>query len=285
MKKHKSATFIHSMIALFILLSPLCLKAQRGWEVGGNIGISQYFGELNNEVDLSHPGIAAGVKARYNFNTRLSLQMGGRYVFLRGRDEWSDNNFQEARNLSFRSHTSEVYINMEFNFLKYIHGSYDYGFTPYVLAGVHLMRMQPQGDRMENGERVWYNLRPLGTEGQTRGNEYNLFHAGLMYGVGMKIDFSRLWSLNIEVSGRRLFTDYLDDVSTTYPNKEELLNNRGEIAVYFSDRSLATDEYPYIGEEGRQRGDVSTSDKYATFTVGIMYYFAEIRCPEISRWF
>lgn len=259
--------------------------AQRGWELGGNVGLSHYFGDLNNEFDLFHPGYSAGVKGRFNFNNRLSLQMGGRYVFLHGRDEWSDNKFQQARNLSFRSHTGELFLNLEFNFFEYIHGDPEYGFTPYILAGLNLIRMQPQADRVENGKTVWHDLRALGTEGQAIGDEYNLFNPGLMYGVGMKVDLSRLWSLNIELSGRHLFTDYLDDVSTVYADKDELMNMRGENSVYFSDRSIPTDDYPSIGEVGRQRGDSSHNDMYTTLSVGVMYYFAQIRCPEESRYF
>lgn len=262
------------------------IQAQRGWEAGGNLGISHYFGDLNNELDLYHPGGSIGVTGRYNFNKRLCLQMGVRYVFLRARDEWADNNFQQARNLSFRSHTGEVFLNMEFNFLEYVHGSVDAGYTPYILLGINVMRMQPQTDYIdENNERRWVNLRPLGTEGQIIGKEYNLFQPGIMYGVGMKIDFSRKWSLNVQLAGRYYFTDYIDDVSTIYPNKDQLLSTRGELAVQLSDRSKASEDFPAIGQEGRQRGDASTNDMYSTLSVGIMYYFAEIRCPKPSQYY
>lgn len=273
-----------SLALLMVTITQEVVQAQRGWELGGDIGISHYYGELNNQLDFTHPGAAVGVVGRYNFNTRLCIQMGARYVYLRGRDVWSDNNFQLARNLSFRSHTGEIFLNMEFNYMEYIHGAPYAGFTPYVLAGLNYIRMQPQAARLEDGRKVWYNLRPLGTEGQLLGEEYRLFHVGIMFGVGMKIDLSRYWSLNIQLAGRYLYTDYLDDVSTTYPDKERLLDRRGELGAYFSDRSIPTEEYPFIGEAGRQRGVSGSNDMYSTLTVGVMYYFYRLRCPEISRW-
>ena len=36
----------------------------------------------------------------------------------------------------------------------------------------------------------------------------------------------------------RMFSDYLDDVSTVYPDKDDLLRQRGELAVRLSDRSI-----------------------------------------------
>lgn len=272
-------------IGLFVGFLTVEGSAQKGWEVGGNIGMSHYYGDLNNEFDLFHPGASAGLRGRYNFNKRISVQMGGNYLFLHARDEWADNKFQQARNLSFRSHTAEAFVNLEFNFLEYIHGSYDEGFSPYVLAGFGLVRMQPQADRLEDGKRVWHDLRSLGTEGQAIGDEYNLFNGSLMFGVGLKISMSRHWSINVELSGRYLFTDYLDDVSTVYADKDELRSMRGETSVFFSDRSIPTDKYPYIGEVGRQRGDSGSNDMYSVLSVGVMYYFAHIRCPEESRWF
>lgn len=46
----------------------------------------------------------------------------------------------------------------------------------------------------------------------------------------MKIDLSYRWSLNLELSARRIFSDYLDDVSTVYADKEDLEKLRGDVA-------------------------------------------------------
>ena len=88
--------------------------------------------------------------------------------------------------------------------------------------------------------------------------------------------------LNFELSGRALFSDYLDDVSTVYPNKVELQALRGDMAAMLTDRSGEVVAEP-IGGEGRQRGTSSTNDAYAFFSVGLVYYIGTLPCPPISR--
>jgi hypothetical protein len=77
----------------------------------------------------------------------------------------------------------------------------------------------------------------------------------------------------------------LDDVSTTYPDREDLLRDRGEIAVALSDRSVEIDGFDgsTIGEPGTQRGNSNTNDSYIMFGVGILYYFGDLKCPTPSN--
>ena len=98
-------------------------------------------------------------------------------------------------------------------------------------------------------------------------------------GGGFKFALNRHLSINIEVSTRFLFTDYLDDVSTVYPDKTLLQASRGDIAVALSDRSLSEG----LGAAGRQRGDRKAKDQYTFAGISVMKYFGGIECPEISR--
>ena len=70
-------------IALSLLFSLTTMKAQQGWELGGWVGGSHYFGDLNTNFNLSRPGLALGAIGRYNFNNRLSIKMNINYsIFL-----------------------------------------------------------------------------------------------------------------------------------------------------------------------------------------------------------
>ena len=100
-----------------------------------------------------------------------------------------------------------------------------------------------------------------------------------MLGGGFKFDINRDFSVNIDVSTRFLFTDYLDDVSSVYPDKQALIDTRGPIAAALSDRSLVEG----LGSQGRQRGDTKGKDKYAFVGVSFVRYFGGIECPEISK--
>ena len=204
--------------------------------------------------------------------------MSGNYARISAYDSDSDNSFQLARNLSFRSDIFEGIAQFEFNFLPYEHGSRDHFFTPYLFGGLGVTFFNPKAEL----DGVWHDLQPLGTEGQPIGGEYNRVTMGIVFGAGIKFDISYRWSINVELSARSLFTDYLDDVSTEYPNAVELQALRGDLAAMLSDRSLEV-RNEAIGEPGRQRGTSSTNDGYAFLSVGLVYYIGTLDCPPISR--
>lgn len=268
------------LLVCLLSLSLSHVFAQKGWEVGGWFGVSNYFGDLNTSFDVSSPGLAGGAIFRYNFNERLSLKATVSYANLSADDADSNNPYEVARNLSFQSRILDFSPQIEFNFLPYIHGSEDLFFSPYLLAGINIFSFNPKAEL--NGELV--ELRPLGTEGQFKGEEYYTVQGGLVYGMGVKVDINEVWSVNVEFSGRALFTDYLDDVSTVYPDKTDLAKLRGDRAVLLSDRSIVVPgvDEP-IGDAGRQRGNRSNNDAYVFLGVGVVYYFGDLRCPEYSR--
>ena len=257
-------------------------SAQMGWELGGWGGISYYFGDLNSNFDIKHPGFGLGAMARYNFNERLCLKFSINGGKVSGSDEYSTNSFEQKRNLSFQTFVGEFTTQLEFNFLPYTHGSNDEFFTPYLLGGFTVFNFNPKAEYQ--GELV--DLRPLGTEGQFKGDEYYSTQLALAVGGGLKIDLSYRWSINVELSARQLFTDYFDDVSGEYPNKanlEALRGADGALALALSDRSGELGLDPPIGEEGRQRGNSKNNDRYVFLGAGVVYYFGDIRCPSFPE--
>lgn len=269
---------IYSLIILG-LLGGFSLSAQRGWEVGGSLGISYYFGDLNTQYSLSKPGPAASINGRYNFNTRTSIAFTGSYAYIYADDADSKNEYEQARNLSFASHLGDLAATIEFNFLPYRHGSYNESFTPYVLTGFSVLHFNPRAKLDDN----WYALRDLGTEGQAQGNEYFLITGSWVFGGGFKMDLTRVWSLNFEINSHQVFTDYIDDVSTVYPDLGALESRKGTIAARLSDRSIENPDFPELGQEGKQRGDSKDNDSFNIFKVSLMYYFGRVRCPAISH--
>lgn len=266
-----------SFTCLFFL-GTVTLNAQKGFEVGGWLGLTYYFGDLNTTYSLQKPGPGIGGIARYNFNERINLKFGANAGVIYAEDSDSSNPFERARNLSFRSLLFDAALQFEFNFFPYVHGSIDQYSTPYIFAGLGMCHFNPQAEY----EGEWIGLRDLGTEGQFAGDEYSLFQGTVVYGLGYKFDISDYWSINVEWGGRKLFTDYLDDVSGEYPNTTELRARHGDIAVALSDRSVELGDIK-IGEEGRQRGNGRSDDSYHFLEIGIVYYIGLVLCPEISR--
>lgn len=266
----------------FLGLISLSAFAQRGWELGGWLGTSHYFGDLNTSFDLSKPGIAGGIVGRYNFNDRICFRLSGNYGSVRADDADSDNSYEVARNLSFQSPVLDGSASLEFNFLPYIHGSKDQFYTPYLFAGFTGFYFNPMAER-DNGELV--ELRTLGTEGQFKGEEYYSIQGGLNYGVGFKVALNYEWSLNIEIGARYLFSDYLDDVSTTYADLDDLEDLRGPIAAELADRSIPVPgvDAGLLAQPGRQRGNSSNNDSYVMAGISLLYYFGDLRCPDYGR--
>ncbi len=252
-------------------------QAQPGWELGLWGGAAYYFGDINTEFILKRPGGLGGATARFNFNRRLCWRMSLGIARVSAYDSDSENPWQQARNLHFRSPIADFTAALEFNFLSYTHGSKDEFFTPYLVGGLAAFYYNPQA--LYQGE--WVNLRPLGTEGQFKGEEYFSISPALVYGAGMKFSLSYVWGLQIEISGRHTFTDYLDDVSTVYPDRTDLQKLRGEVAVALSDPSIdlpGVDEQ--FGQEGFQRGDSNSKDQYVFISIGLNYYFGHLLCPK-----
>lgn len=265
-------------IALFLLLGITSAQAQAGWEAGFWGGGSWYFGDLNTSFDLSKPGLAGGVLMRYNFNERICFKLTGNVGRVGADDADSRNLFEQARNLNFTSRVLDGTGELEFNFLEYVHGSQDKFFTPYLSGGLTIHNFNPQTEF--EGDIV--DLQPLGTEGQFIGQEYKLTKVGLAYGGGFKVSLNYEWSLDIFVSARNLFTDYLDDVSTVYADKEDIEQFHGETAALLSDRSISVIgvDAEEISAPGRQRGDSSNNDTYVFAGVTLVYYFGDLRCPD-----
>jgi hypothetical protein len=267
------------VLLLFLLTYSLSVFSQKGYELGGFLGVSNYVGDINPNFSLKTPSPAIAGIARYNFNTRTSLRMDLGVGRLAGKDALSENTFQKARNLSFRTDYVDASLGFEFNFFNLIHGSREHYFTPYLFGGLAIAYYNPKAKI--DGQ--WYALRYLGTEGQSVGKEYSQIAAGTAYGFGIKLDITDVWSFNAELAFRQLGTDYLDDVSTVYPNMNELAARHGDLAVRLSDRSGELGIDPPIGAPGRQRGDSGNNDMYYTFRVGAAYYIGFVQCPKICR--
>lgn len=272
-----------ALLPLFMLFIPASAQAQlvmKGLEVGPWAGASFYLGDLNTNWRFNRPNFAGGFAARYNFNNRISTRLAFNYGHLEAYDSDSQNPFERIRNLSFQSDIFEGTGQVEFNFLPYIHGSYDYFFTPYVFAGVTAFNFNPQ---TETDDGVLVSLQELGTEGQLRGQDYLTLSTALAYGVGIKWDINFEWSMDLFISARNTNTDYLDDVSTVYPDRSDLSRSRGPLAIELYDRSL--DEGGDLNgrdREGEQRGDDTNKDKYIFVGLGINYYFGDVRCPKVN---
>ncbi len=229
-------------------------------EIGIMLGGSYYLGDMNDKhFDYMMP--SGGIVVRKNIDRRITVKAEALLGYIRGDDNRNtDDTVKLNRNLHFRSPIYELSGQVEFNFLPYETGNSLYPFTPFIFAGVSLFRFNPQAEA-SNGE--WVALQPLGTEGQGTTafqdrKKYALTQFSIPMGGGFKIAINKTFNIILEYGIRKTFTDYLDDVSSTYTGGN--LIDMSPLAVEMSDKSLN-------GPQAKdfQRGNTKNNDWY-TFT-------------------
>ena len=252
--------FLFFLLFFHLLLS---YKAEGQYnEVGLMLGASNYKGELSRHMfntDFLHP--ALGVFYRHNWDRRWSWKIEMNYGRISGDDAKAKTPFEIDRNLSFYSNILEISPQIEFNFLPFETGRNDYPFTPYLFTGISVFQFNPKA---KIGNDV-FDLQPLGTEGQgiNGNNLYKRIQIAIPIGGGIKISAGKI-GIGIEVGARRAYSDYLDDVSTLYPDMAALLASNGPVAVSLSDRSFSRlDTTADVSNAfKKQRGNSTDKDWY-----------------------
>jgi hypothetical protein len=256
----------------FLLLFSIFDAEAQYDEIGFMVGASNYKGELSRHLfndDFLHPAI--GFFYRHNWNRRWGWKLAVNYGKISGDDAKATTPFELDRNLSFTSTVLEISPQIEFNYLPFETGRNDYPFTPYLFTGLSIFRFNPMA---KLGTRE-YELQPLGTEGQGTaigGKKYKRLQFALPIGGGIKVTVGR-FGFGIEVGGRRTYTDYLDDVSTIYPDMNLLAAANGPVAVLLSDRSFSrldtSSAIPAVFL--KQRGNSTDKDWY--LFAGVTFYW------------
>lgn len=229
-------------------------------EIGGFGGTSYYLGELNPALPYNQTQVAYGALARYNLNPRWAVK----FSYYRGKVQGSDATGGSAinRNLDFKSKINDFSLVAEFNFWEYFTGSKKSYFTPFIFGGASFFTFNSTSFG-------GVALQPIGTEGQNGGfagrSPYNNYSFAFPFGFGIKYSLTERLGLTFEWGMRKTFTDYIDDISTTYYLSGPNINpdNAGEI---LSDPTMSHE--PYM-----QRGDDKINDWYNFTGITVTYKF------------
>lgn len=252
---------------------------QKG-EVGITVGAAHYFGDLNTRAGLNRPKPSVGLFFRKQFGNYIAARLNAHYAQVGYSDTYSKNDYQKTRNLSFNSNIWELTAQGDFNFFKFIPGTKEFSFTPYVTVGIGAFSYDPY--TYLNNEKIF--LRPLGTEGQLVGfkgrKQYSPTGICIPIGVGLKFSLSEKINFTMEVTQRLTNTDYLDDVSTTYVGSTNFTT--GSTAALLQDRSYEIDPANLLGREGRQRGFSKQRDQYIIAEIGLSFNISTYRCPSAN---
>jgi hypothetical protein len=291
MKRRALTLFILILVGIPSLVSAQRWKRQR-YEFSIGAGASNFLGDLGGadqigthyfkDFEWTMTRFAAAIGLRYKLSEFFALNSHLTYGRVAGDDKLTKEFFRNYRNLSFFSDIFELNINFEGAFqqeqighryrLKRVKGIKAYEIYTYAFAGVGAFYFDPK--TRFGGKTV--RLKPYNTEGQglveTR-KEYSQIQFCIPLGLGFKYTIDRKWGVGLEVGIRKTFTDYIDDVSTTYYDPQFWIDKygyeKGILIANVADRS--SHARPYITEPGAQRGDPRYKDSYMFAIFSINY--------------
>ncbi len=270
------------------------------YEVVYAAGATNFLGELGgrnaigtdffNDLEVASTRYVLNIGMRYKLSQYLSVKAGLSYARVAGDDKQTQEPYRNNRNLHFRSPIVEFATQLEVSWMREQIGSrykirrvrgrgkkgsqvYVYGFV-----GIGVFYMNPSAKY--NGE--WHSLQPLNTEGQDSDilpgrTSYSRVQLAVPAGIGFKYALDKKSSIGLEYGIRKTFTDYVDDVSTTYvvsqwergTNYAEDVFGMTETAAALSDPSLNIYPEGLDGFDGacqscpgQQRGDPTDYDSY-----------------------
>jgi Domain of unknown function (DUF6089) len=296
-----------------LLLTYLCLQALHGsaqnmHEVGRSTfacfqgGPSKYLGDvgghptsIGEKLSLDASTFFYGISVQRFYKRRFSWEIGINAGSLRASD--ADIQFTSTadpeylryrRNLNFRTNIIEGSIAFHFYPLQFLSSStrvYHFPVQPFFYGGFGYYQFNPQGSVYDiiYKTTVWQDLKPLHTEGQGYAEypdrkEYSLQQVNIPYGWGLTYFVADNFFISASMNGRKLFTDYLDDVSTNYidtklHNKYIFTEEEIEQAIIFSDKSPFIDP-SFKNNEGDIRGNTNKQDSFFNYNIKIGFRLA-----------
>jgi hypothetical protein len=267
------------------------------FELGGSVGIMNCFSDLGGnkgigkksvkDLNLGKTKLAGSVSLTAMYQYMIGLRLEATFGTVEAADKVlykvAPSTFgRYDRNLSFKSNITDFMLALEIHPLYFINRNDEDKepplLSPYLLAGVGFFSFKPQA---KLGSK-WVDLQPLSTEGQgfaeyPNRKPYSLNQMNIPFGLGVKYELGTSFSLRAEVVYRKLFTDYLDDVSSTYYADPSLFANyftgaKLTNALLLSNRQYELD--PAHGyNTGDERGNPKNKDSYFTFNLKVGYTF------------
>ncbi len=294
-------------LVLFLLLAFALeqnASAQFKYDYGFRFGGANYLGDIGGKnlprrdlvVDMHLPSTrwAVGGFIRKRKNKKLAFTSTFDYIRIQGTDQLTTYFPRRARNLTFKNDMFELAARAEYTLYYNSDLSNQGYFNPdmkiYVFGGVAGLFTNPKGlmnyyaaqnysrASGEDLEGKWIALRKYRTEGQE--NVYSAAAIAVPMGIGMYFTYMKKWRIGWEYSWRMTFTDYLDDISGTFPDPTVIKAANPEEFQLVSSYLYHSFDEGYVGSsetnptnipetnfstKGSPRGNPLNNDSYMTF--------------------
>lgn len=242
-------------------------------DLGGSAGVGKTFVK---DLDFPLTKLCKGLYLNYYPTEFIGIRVAGNLGYLEGDDaeapaKGGAEEDRKYRNLHFKSKISEVYAAIEI-YPTYFLERYDGlqgKLRPYFLAGAGIYHFDPE---VKDVDGSWVKTAPLRLEGQgfaeyPDSKPYKLTQKNVVAGLGFKYYIKENSYIGFEVLHRKLFTDYVDDVSQNYYIDpiyfDQYLSAADAIKarrLYYRGTYTFPTSRPY--EEFAERGDPKENDAY-----------------------
>lgn len=253
---------------LVILLFTSCTAFSQKLSLSLFLGTSNYEGDMqSNFFTFTQPGLTLGGSVSYKLTERIYARGGITWARVSADDKKNPKVY--FRNLNFKTDIKEFHAALEYHLLT----DEESKINPYFFGGVAVYHFNPYTFDTAGTK---FFLQPLSTEGQGFFQDrktYSLTQFALPFGGGIRYSLSDNLQIGAEVGMRKLFTDYIDDVSTTYVDPALLLSNRGPKALELAFRGGEinnTETYPV---QFTKRGEPKNKDWYYFTGLTLTYRF------------
>ena len=297
-----------AIIVFALTLGSKNVSAQYRWDVGFSAGTGNYLGDLGGEeltrrdlifdLHVDQTRFSVNSFARYRLNSIISVKGSFGVVSIEDSDDASINRDRVARNAHFRNKLYESSVRVHgifwhrpnmlpYQFRRSVGGEF------YGIAGISYFSHNPQARLSRQAAEyqynaglisthpdsfdydMWYDLRGHATEGVA----YSKGSIAIPMGIGAGFSINNNWRLSVEMIWAVTFTDYLDDVSTTYADPSTL-NDIGRVLsspthielidlLGVSDPEVYIQNHQYSEYFVSPRGNSSRNDAFGTLQVSI----------------
>ena len=281
-------------------------------EAGFNFGPSFFLGDLGGnrgkgtnffikDLNFELTKIMKGAFITLYPNSWMGFRFAVDYTYLEGRDDiinttGIDELWRKQRNLDFKTNIWEAYGAIEVFPSMFFNrkSEFEPRLRPYGLVGLGIFHFNPKGSLTDaNGNKTWYNLQPLRTEGEGMAEypdskPYKLTQMNIPMGGGIKYYLSDRINLSMEVLYRKTFTDYIDDVSKKYIDAKNfskyLSVQDAALATRLSDKTIPI-IFPGMTRwpAGTQRGDMKYGDAYFSVLAKIGIRLGPIESSSFAK--
>ena len=256
------------LLLISTLLAWAMLVQAQDFEGGIGFGGLVYGGDLSPKILSRYSRFvepAGSVVFRYRNRGVLGIRGSIMYGNLTGDDARSA---YPSRKLSFQTSLLEAALVGEWYLIPDNFLGDSPLITPYLFGGVAVFHFDPEA-QYESG---YLALQPIGTEGQGLKDferPYSRTQVAIPVGAGLRLILSKRGSLSLELSARKLFTDYLDDVTGVTLDYNQIYEEKGELAARLSRPNISPEEAEYISNLYRRGGD--WFDAYLSLGVSYTY--------------